>query len=416
MRRYKVLYLLLLISVSGFSQNKPVQLGQGASDCMGALMINDTVVGPVFSPKGFGKKLEINGYELGDPYYIEREHNTVWYKFRAPYEAVFTFDLIPEVENDDFDFLLFQYDGPNFCRDVADGRKIPIRTNISRKNIHVDGRTGLSEGSIDEYVPSGPGSSYSKPVRVKKGDLFYLLVDNPFKENEGHTIHLKFRQTSPTVVQLSKPDEVPTYKVPFRKLKLTIVDAVSNERIASDISIDGLADSVSSNYVGLSVLELDVVSYRSYEINVVKKGYLLATESFIPKNDSLYEVEMKMKPMKLGDRINLDNIKFETDKTKILEKSLPALDQLKAFLDVNPSITIDIQGHVNGEGKKNKKKFISLSKERAEAIYEKLVDAGVSANRITYQGFGNAKMIYPTPVNNRQSEANRRVEIEITSL
>lgn len=416
MRRFKVLFLLLSISTIGYSQNKPVQLGLGASDCNGALMINDTVVGPVFSPKGYGKKLEISGFELGDPIYIEREHNSVWYRFRAPYDAVFTFDLIPELAEDDFDFLLFQYDGPNFCADVADGTKIPIRTNISRKNIHVDGRTGLAEGSIDEYVPSGPGSSYSKPVRVKKGDIFYLLVDNPFKENDGHTIHLRFRQTSPTVINMGNQEPEPAYRVPFRKLKISVTDAKSSERIASDISIEGLPDSVPSRYVGLSQLDLDVVSYRSYNINVVKKGYLLSTQPFVPKNDSLYQVDVKLKPMKLGDRINLDNIKFETDKTEILEKSLPALDQLKAFLDINPTITIDIQGHVNGEGKKNKKKFISLSKQRAEAIYDKLVAAGVSANRITFQGFGNAKMIYPVPINNRQSEANRRVEIEITSL
>ncbi len=112
-------YLLVLLSIAVLSskgQDKPVQLGATASDCLGALMLNDTVIGPVYSPKGFGKKLEINGYELGDPYYIEREHNTVWYKFVAPYDAILSFDLIPKVAEDDFGLLAVSVRWPQFLR------------------------------------------------------------------------------------------------------------------------------------------------------------------------------------------------------------------------------------------------------------------------------------------------------------
>src|SRR5690554_2283751 len=170
MLRFSLTTFFLAGCIAVFGQSRPVQLTENASDCIGAVQINDTVIGPVYSPKGHGKKLEIYGYELGDPYFIEREHNTVWYKFRVPYDAVFTFDLIPNHPEDDFDFLLFQYDGPNFCQDIADGLKIPVRTNISRKNIEVQGKTGLSKSAIDDYVPSGPGSSYSRALTVRRGE------------------------------------------------------------------------------------------------------------------------------------------------------------------------------------------------------------------------------------------------------
>jgi outer membrane protein OmpA-like peptidoglycan-associated protein len=414
MRQIFFIFVFSLLSYLSFGQSEPIQLGKGSSDCLGALMLNDTIVGPVFSPSGFGSKLEISGYELGDPYYIEREHNSVWYKFQVPYDAVFTFDIIPEVAEDDFDFLMFQYDGPNFCKDVAIGTKIPIRTNISRKNTYLGGRTGLIEGSIDEYVPSGPGSSYSKPLKVKKGELYYLLVDNPFRENEGHTVVLHYREINKSLP--SKPIVENVYEVPYRKLVIDVKDSRTGERIASDITVEGLPDSVQFRFPSISHVELDVVSYRTYNINIVKKGYLLATKTFVPKNDSSYTVGFDLKEMEIGDRINLDNIQFETDDTKILDKSLPAFVQLTEFMQVNPSMTVEIQGHVNGEGKKNKKKFIKLSEARARAIGEKLVESGVNPKRISYKGFGNSKMIYPTPINNRQSEANRRVEIEITSL
>src|SRR6056297_1835351 len=223
MSRIPFLIFVLLMSFQAVAQpdTKPVQLGKTASDCLGALMLNDTVVGPVFSPQGFGNKLEIAGYELGDPYFIEREHNTVWYRFIVPYDAVFTFDLIPNIKEDDFDFLLFQYDGPNFCRDIAAGTKIPVRTNISRKNVKTEGRTGLELGAVNDYVPSGPGSPFSRPIDVKKGEMYYLLVDNPFKENEGHTIYLHYNRQEPDSAGKEEEElEEDTYSIPYRELEI----------------------------------------------------------------------------------------------------------------------------------------------------------------------------------------------------
>lgn len=417
----RIVFLFILtfsvISIAE-AQEKPVQLGKNASDCAGALLINDTVVGPVFSPPGFGNKLEIYGYELGDPIFIQREHNTVWYKFRAPYDAVFTFDLIPELKDDDFDFLLFRYDGPNFCRDVADGTKIPLRTNISRKNTTMNGRTGLSESAVDDYVPSGPGSPYSRALKVKGGDVLYLLVDNPFRENEGHSIQLHWRKTEEKDEGNFEVDESKTeeYRSPIRKLQINVVDKETKERVASNINIEGLPDSLNSVFNSVSEVMLNVVSYRTYEINVVRKGYLLAYETFIPKNDSLYNLTIPIKKMELGDRINLTNIKFDSDKTDILDKSEPALKQLGRFLEENPGIHIEIQGHVNGESKRNKRKYRKLSKARAKAIYEALTERGIDKSRLNFVGLGNAEMVYPTPVNNRQAEANRRVEAEVTKL
>jgi outer membrane protein OmpA-like peptidoglycan-associated protein len=418
MRFFTAIFLtLILVQAEGFGQDKPVQLGVTGSDCIGALTIPDTLIGPVYSPKGFGNNLELVGYELGDPYFIQREHNSVWYKFTIPYDCVFTFDLIPIQKDDDFDFLLFLYDGPNFCRDITAGRKIPIRTNISRKNIEVQGQTGMSESSVDEYVPSGPGSSYSRALKARRGQTFYLLIDNPFRENEGHSIHLHYRRLKP-IAEGQEPSAVEEeeYQIPLRTMRVTVTDKETGERIQSNVFIDNLPDSLPSRYPFISQVSIDVLSYRTYDINVIKKGYLLHTEQFIPKNDSLYEINVQLKRMRKGDRINLGNIKFESDQAFILAKSKPALEKLAEFMIENDNVTIEIQGHVNGEAKKNKRSYISLSEERAEAIYQKLSDAGVDQSRMTFKGFGNAKMIYPNPVNTRQSEANRRVEAEIVKL
>ena len=413
MKSLQVLCMFFLLLVGEVQAQKPVQLAKFSSDCPGAVMLNDTVIGPVYSPEGYGDQIEIYGYELGDPFFIQREHNTVWYKFIAPYDAIFTFELKPKIIDDDFDFLLFLYSGPNFCARVAEGLEIPVRTNISRKNTERQGLTGLSESAVEEYVPSGPGSPFSRALPVKKGEIYYLLVDNPFVENKGHSLSLHFKKIAPE----KKPEESANpYSIPMRKLQITVKDAKTGQRISSDISIDGLPASQTSEYRKLSQVTIDVESYKTYTIGAVKDGYLVDSKTIIPKNDSLYEVDLLLKPLEKGDRINLENIHFEQDETIVLSESKAALKQLVDFLKANPYIKIQIQGHVNGESRKNKKKYRKLSEERAKAIFDKLVEAGISKSRMTYKGFGNAQMIFPNPINNKQAEANRRVEVEVISL
>ena len=173
---------------------------------------------------------------------------------------------------------------------------------------------------------------------------------------------------------------------------------------------------MASRYVAVSQVELDVLGYRTYEISAVKKDYLPAAATITPRMDSLYEVGLSLKRMELGDRINLENIQFDQDQTTILAGSQSALEQLGDFLKENPNIHIELQGHVNGESKRNKRRYRKLSEARAEAIYERLMELGIDADRMDYKGLGNAEMIFPTPVNERQAEMNRRVEAEIIKL
>jgi outer membrane protein OmpA-like peptidoglycan-associated protein len=44
-----------------------------------------------------------------------------------------------------------------------------------------------------------------------------------------------------------------------------------------------------------------------------------------------------------------------------------------------------------------------------------LVENGISANRLFPVGFGDSKPVYANPQNEKQKEANRRVEILIKS-
>jgi outer membrane protein OmpA-like peptidoglycan-associated protein len=57
-----------------------------------------------------------------------------------------------------------------------------------------------------------------------------------------------------------------------------------------------------------------------------------------------------------------------------------------------------------------------LSKDRAKAVNDYLINKGIDASRLSYKGYGNSKMIYKNPMNEKQNEENRRVEIKIVSI
>ena len=106
------------------------------------------------------------------------------------------------------------------------------------------------------------------------------------------------------------------------------------------------------------------------------------------------------------DRIETGGgIYFEQGSARLRQESFAVLDQVVAALR-HPGITLQIQVHTDsrGSGAYN----LRMSHARAAAIYEYLVQRGVAAERLTYQGFGET-----CPVATNQTaqgrQANRRV-------
>lgn len=118
---------------------------------------------------------------------------------------------------------------------------------------------------------------------------------------------------------------------------------------------------------------------------------------------------------KVGDKVTLENILFIGGRHVLLPESYESLENLKNLLLEKKKYHIMILGHIccisSGEdgmdfdtGKQN------LSVARARAVYNYLVENGISADRLSYKGM-RAK--YPTGKSDRE---DRRVEIEITKV
>lgn len=119
----------------------------------------------------------------------------------------------------------------------------------------------------------------------------------------------------------------------------------------------------------------------------------------------------KVKQGKQGDKIRLKNILFYNNTARVLPKSQSTLFELLKIMQETPNLYIEIQGHICCQPK-NAKEFIS--KARAEAVYNFLINHKIDRKRLTYKGYGVTQPIHPIPENGPlQEEENRRVEILI---
>jgi OOP family OmpA-OmpF porin len=146
------------------------------------------------------------------------------------------------------------------------------------------------------------------------------------------------------------------------------------------------------------------------EAPIVKKGYYVLDDVWV-EEVSDYEALDKNTELAIGSIIPLKNIHFISGTTEMKDvKSLALLKDLSAYLKLNPSIRIRINGHTDSEG--SKKSNLLLSERRARFIAQNLIQNGISEYRIEWKGFGEEYPIADNKTDDGRSK-NRRVEFEV---
>ena len=121
--------------------------------------------------------------------------------------------------------------------------------------------------------------------------------------------------------------------------------------------------------------------------------------------------EMNAKKTERGMVVTIGDVLFDTDQSQIKSGGLRSLDKLVEFLKGNPERRALIEGFTDSVGDDNYN--LSLSNRRADAVRAALVGMGVSGERLTTRGLGEA---YPVAGNDSAGgrQMNRRVEIVLS--
>jgi len=120
----------------------------------------------------------------------------------------------------------------------------------------------------------------------------------------------------------------------------------------------------------------------------------------------------KVGEAKSGEKLIIENLNFVINTFAVVNESRGKLYELLLVLQKNPSLKIEIQGHICCMPVDR----ADLSTQRAKALYNFLLNQNISKDRLSYKGFGSTQPIYPLPEKNEQERAaNRRVEIFIVN-
>ncbi|MEQ9468454.1 MAG: OmpA family protein [Ekhidna sp.] len=184
--------------------------------------------------------------------------------------------------------------------------------------------------------------------------------------------------------------------------EIEIIDLTTNEKIYQSKS-----DSLSGEYYMVLPSGLSLGAY------VKKKGYLYSDQHFTSEINDLSSpdtLDLLLDPVEIGKSIVLKNIYFDLDSYEIREESQSEIENAFQLMRQNPKIIVEIAGHTDDSGTRSHN--MELSKQRAKAVHDRLIEMGINSDRLNYKGYADSSPLLPnTSENNRKS--NRRIEFRV---
>ncbi len=155
---------------------------------------------------------------------------------------------------------------------------------------------------------------------------------------------------------------------------------------------------------------------NSYQIYAKKDGYFPLSDNLQLSSEGVYKEVRKdlfLVPVRKGQVVVLNNIYFPAGKATLLPKSYEELNRVYWLLKQYPKMRIEISGHTNNLG--DREKLMQLSWDRANAVKDYLVGKGINPDRLVTKGYGPDRPI----ASNKTAEGrrkNQRVEFKILQM
>jgi len=167
-------------------------------------------------------------------------------------------------------------------------------------------------------------------------------------------------------------------------------------------------DSLTGDYVAVMNFSNDMVMTVKKKDAAFNSRYLSIKDSTL---NAIKKVDVEVKKVKVGEAYKLHDIKYGTDRFNLDKESVNLMGEFALYLKTNAKIKVAIHGYTDNVGSPSDN--MKLSNDRAKAVYDILVKAGISSKRMSYKGFGETKPLKSNSTAVGRSE-NRRTEFVIT--
>lgn len=312
----------------------------------------------------------------------------------------------------------------------------------SGKNLFYSSNAPVGLGGADLYrvaVLNGEPMEVSQPqnlgvpINSRHNELRYIRLKN---STESLVISDRGKQKKPNMylAYTEYPEREGYYvKMTNGSLQWNWLAQTSQRSAAAEIELNGKVSGLSTidagTRIGISYIK-DGEQHRfwavvepngqyqatlpvaaPYTIELSAPGYY---RHYYVLNANVGETTLQhdivMSKLETQASVILNNIFFAYDSDEILPTSRPSLDNAVNTLLDNPGICVEISGHTSTEGSDDYN--LELSRKRAKAVVEYLIRRGISAERLSWKGYGETK-----PLNDNSTDElkqkNRRVEFKV---
>ena len=151
-------------------------------------------------------------------------------------------------------------------------------------------------------------------------------------------------------------------------------------------------------------------------IVTVKKKNAAFTSKYVSSKELLGSKTVKapllLATLEIGREYKLNDINFESNSYSLDQTAKSVIDEFILYLKDNPALKADIQGHTDNIG--NPSDNQRLSHNRAKTVYDFVIANGISASRLSFHGYGEARPIISNDTEEGRAK-NRRTVFVITS-
>jgi len=150
----------------------------------------------------------------------------------------------------------------------------------------------------------------------------------------------------------------------------------------------------------------------SYSIFISAHGYF-SNYMIVDIHDSVAIHEFTMIAIKEDVIFPLNHILFDQGQHLINNESFAEIDNLINFMETNPEVIIQIEGHTDYAGNKSANHDLALR--RIQEVKNHLVLHGIKKKRIQTKSFGETSPLVISS-NIKERTVNRRVEVRIIQI
>ena len=150
------------------------------------------------------------------------------------------------------------------------------------------------------------------------------------------------------------------------------------KNVVTQKEVDAVIDEETGEYVGVIAVKED----EDVLMTAKKEGFAF-TSQYISSNENVVghpvKKDMEVKEIKKGETYRINNINFATNSFELNNTIRSILSEFAAYLNLNPDLEVELHGHTDNVG--NNADNQVLSENRSKAVYEYLIEKGVSAER-----------------------------------